>query len=188
MFLDNKIIDNPPFIKSPNYYNSRLKEVELIVIHTMESGEKGNTAEAVAKNWFGVKESRVSAHYCIDNNSVVQCVYDSHTAWHCKNANSNGIGIELAGTANQTKDQWNDEYSNSQLEICAQICAYLSHKFKIPVRKAEFVKGSSQVLRPGFVGHVDVPFHGSHYDPGKNFPWDKLFTLTNKCLKERGWN
>lgn len=187
MFLDNKIINNPPFIKSPNFYKGRLKKVELIVLHTMESPEKGTTAESVAKNWFGDSDSRVSAHYCIDNNSIVQCVYDSNTAWHCKNANSNGIGIELAGTADQSVAQWNDEYSLSQMDITAQICAYLSNKFKIPVRKAEFVKGSSQVLRPGFVGHVDVPGHGSHYDPGPNFPWSKLFVKINEEMRKRGW-
>lgn len=176
-------VENPRFIKSPNFHKGRYKNEELIVIHTMESGEKGNTAEAVAQNWFGVKDSRVSAHVCVDDNSFVQCVWDSNTAWHSKNANSNGLGLELAGTAAQTLEQWNDAYSQNELVIASQVVAYWSVKFEIPVQMATWVHGGTNVAQKGLCGHVHVPGHGSHWDPGTSFPWSDFLTLTQRYRK-----
>lgn len=176
-------VENPRFIKSPNFHKGRYKNEELIVIHTMESSEKGDTAEGVAKNWFGASASRVSAHVCVDNNSFVQCVWDSNTAWHCKNANSNGLGLELAGTAAQTEAQWNDDYSQNELVIAAQVAAYWSVKFEIPVQKAKWYSGESTVKNKGLCGHNEVPGHGSHWDPGTSFPWSDFLTLTQRYRK-----
>ena len=56
--------------------------IDVLVIHTMESPEKPDTAESVA-NWFsGSTAPQASAHYCIDGNSIVQCVHDDDVAWH----------------------------------------------------------------------------------------------------------
>jgi N-acetyl-anhydromuramyl-L-alanine amidase AmpD len=173
--LDQKIINNPPFIKAKNFYKGRKKKVQLIVLHTMEAPEKGETAEAVAK-YFRDSGVKASAHYCVDNNSIVQCVWDRDTAWACKNANSNGVQIEHAGYAKQVEKEWMDDYSKEMLEISAQICAYLCNKFNIPVRRAKFAgKNDPTVIQTGICGHADVPLHGSHWDPGTSFPWDYYF-------------
>lgn len=176
-------IENPRFIKSPNFHKGRYKNEELIVVHTIESPEKGTIAESIAQNWFGVPESRVSAHVCIDNNSFVQCVWDSNTAWHCKNANANGLGMELAGEARQSSDNWNDNFSLNELSIAAQVAAYWSVKYEIPIQMAEWKSGTSNVTKKGLCGHVHVPGHGSHYDPGVNFPWSDFLTLTQRYRK-----
>lgn len=149
----------------------------------MESNEKGDTAENVAKNWFGQSASGVSAHVCVDDNSFVQCVWDSNTAWHCMGGNSNGLGMELAGAAAQTMENWNDAYSQNELVIAAQVAAYWSVKFEIPVQMAEWQAGTSNVTKKGLCGHVHVPGHGSHYDPGVNFPWSDFLTLTQRYRK-----
>lgn len=175
--IDQRIINNPPYIKAKNFYKGRIKPVELIVIHSMEAPEKGTTAEAVAK-YFKNSGVKASAHYCIDNDSIVQCVWDSNTAWHCKNANSNGVGLEHAGYARQTEDEWLDEYGISMLDISAQIAAYLCKKFNIPVIRAEFASSTNpKVIQPGFCSHAEVPNHGSHWDPGEGFPWKYYLDL-----------
>jgi len=162
---------DPKFVQAKYFRKGRIKPVELIVIHTMEAPEKGETAENIA-NYFKTIDRPASAHYCIDENSIVQCVYDSNTAYHCKNANANGIGLEHAGYAKQTVEDWADEKSVAILKISAQISAYLCNKFNIPVQMAEFAgKYDFTVIKKGFCGHADVPLHGSHYDPGTNFPW-----------------
>jgi N-acetylmuramoyl-L-alanine amidase CwlA len=130
-------VDNPPFIEAKYYRKGRIKPVELIIIHTMEAARKENTAENVA-NYFKNPEKEASAHYCIDSNSIVQCVYDSNTAFGCKNANANGVHLEHAGYAKQNREDWLDEYGKSMLDISAQVCAYLCQKFNIPVQMAEF--------------------------------------------------
>lgn len=175
-------VENPPYIEARYYRKGRIKPVELIVIHTMEAAEKGNTAEAVAK-YFQNSGVKASAHYCVDNNSVVQCVWDSNTAFACKNANANGVHIEHAGFAKQNREEWLDEYGIALLNISAQGCAYLSNKFDIPVKTAVFKsENDPTVAEKGICGHTDVPNHGSHWDPGSHFPYDIYFELVNQYL------
>lgn len=175
--LTQEELDNPKFIPAKYYYTGRKRAVELIVIHTMEAPEKGETAENVAE-YFRSSGKKASAHYCIDHNSFVQCVWDSNTAWHCKNANSNGLGLEHAGYAKQKKEDWEDQYSMEMLHISAQVSAYLCKKFNIPVQRAEFKSvNNSTVVKKGFCGHVEVPNHGTHWDPGPEFPWEEYLVL-----------
>lgn len=176
----NYYTDDPPFIQAKYYHKGRYDKVDLIVIHTMEAPEKGETAENIANYFAKTIDRPASAHYCIDNNSAVQCVYDSWTAFHCKGANANGIGLEHAGYARQTQEDWQDQYSQDMLKISAQISAYLCNKFNIPVQKAEWKDG--KVIKRGFCGHAEVPNHGSHWDPGKSFPWEQYFKLVQAEL------
>ena len=90
-----------PFVESPHVTNTGGRQIDLIVIHTMEMDEKGDTAERCAQ-WFRNPGARVSAHYCVDADSIVQCVRDQDVAWHAPGANHDGIGIEHAGRAKQT--------------------------------------------------------------------------------------
>jgi len=61
------------FIKAKNYTEGRDSSIDLLVIHTMEAPEKGETAENIASWFAGANAPQASAHYCIDANSVVQC-------------------------------------------------------------------------------------------------------------------
>lgn len=180
--LDTKIVNNPPFVKAKYFYTGRRSSVQLICMHTMEAPEKGSTAENVA-NYFANITRPASAHICVDNNSAVQCVYDSNTAFACKNANANGIHIEMAGYASQSQTDWKDAYSLQLLENAAQFGAYYCNKYDIPPVRAIFKsKTDPTVLQPGFCGHTDVPLHGVHWDPGPNFPWQYFLTLVTKFL------
>lgn len=167
----NDMVLEVPFKQARNFTRGRIRPVQLIVIHSMEAQEKGATAENVAA-YFARTNVKASAHYCVDNNSAVQCVRLEDTAWHCKNANANGVGIEHAGFAKQTEEEWLDDYGRAMLEISAQIAAGLCRRFNIPARRAKFAGDDNpQVIAPGFCGHVEVPGHGVHYDPGAHFPW-----------------
>ena len=91
------------FVQARNYTRGRSNAIDVLVIHTMESPEKPDTAESVA-NWFGgATAPEASAHYCIDSDSIVQCVHDEDVAWHAPGANHNGLGFEHAGRAAQRR-------------------------------------------------------------------------------------
>lgn len=183
--LDQKIIDNPPFIPAKYFHKGRNLPVQLIVIHTMEAPEKGETAENIAK-YFARGERVASAHYCIDNNSIVQCVWDRDTAFACPKANANGVQLEHAGYAKQSANDWADQYSLDMLNNSAQIAAYLCKKFKLPTQRAEFAgEFNPRVTSPGFCGHADVPLHGTHWDPGASFPWEFYLDLVRVFLKAK---
>jgi hypothetical protein len=101
------------------------RNVRLIVIHSMEAPEKGETAENVAR-FFQNPEKPASAHLCIDNNSIVQCVFDNDVAFAAPGANHDGIQLELAGFARQTRQDWMDPYSILVLEnACRGGCPVL---------------------------------------------------------------
>lgn len=165
-------IANILFKQARNYTKGRIKPIQLIVLHSMEAQEKGSTAENVASYFAGANAPKASAHFCIDNDSIIQSVKLTDTGWHCKNANANGVGIEHAGFAKQTEAEWLDDYGKAMLELSAELVAALCHQFNIPVRRAKFAgKNNPQVIESGICGHADVPLHGSHWDPGKGFPW-----------------
>lgn len=150
------------------------RAVRLVVIHDMEAAEKGDTAENVSKYFAGLPAAtKASAHLCIDNNSIVQCVHDRDVAYAAPGANADGIQLELAGYGRQTREQWLDEYGLLLIENAANATAQYCLKFELPVK--HLTNDELRAGAPGIVGHYQVSeVYGKsdHTDPGPNFPWD----------------
>lgn len=146
--------------------------VDAIVLHSAEDGEYLSSAEAIA-NYFhlGPKEP-ASAHLVVDCDSIVRCVPDEHIAYHAP-PNEFSIGIEQAGYAKQTRDEWLDPYGQKMLRLVARLVAFEAKKWDIPL-----VWLTPETLRAGGRGlctHNDVrlAFHQTkHTDPGPNYPKD----------------
>jgi len=172
-----------PFVQARNFTKGRSTHIDVLVIHTMESPEKPDTAESVA-NWFaGSSAPQASAHYCIDSNSVVQCVRDTDVAWHAPGANHNGLGFEHAGRAAQTKQDWDDEYSDAMLELSAQLVAEKCEEYHIPVTWLQ--AADLRAGKRGITGHVQVSDafkRSDHHDPGSSFPVQRYLGLVKKHM------
>lgn len=171
-----------PFIESPHVTRTGGRRIDLIVIHTMEMDEKGSTAENCAQ-WFRNPAARVSAHYCVDADSIVQCVRDQDVGWHAPGANHDGIGIEHAGRAKQTGRDWSDPYSTAMLERSAQLVADLCAKYEIPVTwlyAADLVAGKRGITTHDAVSKAFK--RGSHWDPGTGFPVEKYLRMVRARL------
>ena len=171
-----------PFIESPNVTRTGGRQIDLIVIHTIEMDEKGDTAERCAR-WFRNPGAKVSAHYCVDADSIVQCVRDQDVAWHAPGANHDGIGIELAGRATQTGRDWNDPYSRAVLERSAALVAELCRTYTIPVTwldAADLKAGMRGITTHKAVN--DAFNRGSHWDPGQGFPIKSYLALVRAQL------
>lgn len=170
--------DQIPLMQAKWYTPGRKGSVNKIVIHDMEAPEGALTAENVGhyfqnpldKNGQPVK---ASAHYGVDVDSVVQYVRDEDTAWHCPGANADGIGVEHAGYARQTAEEWADAYSIAMLERSAELVAALCAKHMIPI--VRLTPEDVRLGRRGICGHdtctdaFKTP--NGHRDPGPNFPW-----------------
>lgn len=171
-----------PFIESPHITRTNGRRIDLIVIHTMEMDEKGSTAENCAQ-WFRNPAAKVSAHYCVDADSIVQCVRDQDVGWHAPGANHDGIGIEHAGRAKQTGRDWSDAYSTAMLEQSAALVAELCAKYEIPVTwlyAADLVAGKRGITTHDAVSKAFK--RGSHWDPGTGFPVEKYLAMVRAKL------
>ena len=172
-----------PFVESPNMTRTSGRSIDVVVVHTMEIAERLDGAEAVAR-WFSRPESEVSAHYCVDADSVVQCVREEDIAWHARGGNEHSIGVELAGRAGQGADGWSDAYSRAVLERAAAIVADVCERYEIPVRWVR-AAGLRQGRR-GLTGHAEVSraFHKSdHWDPGPGFPVTRFLSLVRMAQR-----
>jgi N-acetyl-anhydromuramyl-L-alanine amidase AmpD len=172
-----------PFVQARNYTPVGGRKIKLVVIHTMEAFEKPDTAENVATWLAGTSAPKASVHYCVDADSIVQCVKDGDVAWHAPGANSNGIGIEHAGYARQSAEDWADSYSEATLVRSAALTAKLCSVYGIPVQAVDadgLVRGES-----GITTHraVSTAFKKStHTDPGPHFPMDQYVSLVRAAF------
>lgn len=179
-----------PFVQAKHaniLHPKHARSVRVLVVHTIECLEVPEAAENTAL-WFAGKTKyptrKTSAHYCVDEDSVVQCVRDVDIAWHANQANDFSIGIEHAGKAAQTLEQWSDPKSSAILRKSAELAAKLCRKHQIPVSR--LMPNEIRSGGPGFCGHVDVNHafnnKGGNHDPGPAFPWDHYLALVRMAL------
>lgn len=165
------------FIKAKHFRPATNRAIDLVVLHTAEVPENTTSAEAVAsyfKNPIGPKGPvTASCHFCVDSDSVVQCVKEEDVAFAAPGANHNGIQIEMSGYAKQSPEDWADPYSTTMLRRVAQLTAALCEKYEIPV---EFVDAAGLIRGDrGITTHAEVSKafkQSTHVDPGKSFPMD----------------
>jgi N-acetyl-anhydromuramyl-L-alanine amidase AmpD len=173
------------FVTSPNFTSATGRAIGVVVIHTMEIGERSDAAESCAR-WFADPASEVSAHYCVDADTVIKCVSEEDIAWHARGGNTNSIGVELAGSAGQGPRGWDDSYSWAVLERTAALVAEICGRHRIPVRRLH--AADLRAGRRGITGHADVSaaFRKSdHWDPGAGFPWDRFLGLVRASARGR---
>ena len=185
--------DHFPVVKAKFFREIKEKRnVRVIVMHSMEQLEKGDTAENVSRFFQNPKDKKgntvkVSAHLCVDSDSIVQCVMDNNVAFSAPGVNKDGIHIEQAGFARQTKAEWLDPFGILMLNLSANAAAQYCLKYNIPVKhlsNAELKAGEK-----GIVGHVQAtavfkPNNG-HTDPGTGFPWDHFIERVQHHFDER---
>lgn len=152
------------------------RQIDVLVIHTMEAPEKGTTAEATAM-FFQRASTKASAHYNFDNNSVCSNVKENDVAWAAPGANHDGVQFEHAGYAKQVPADWADPFSKDMLALSAEVAAGVCERHDLPVvfrRAPELAAG----LR-GITTHWEVSrAYGlsTHWDPGSYFPINNYLT------------
>jgi N-acetyl-anhydromuramyl-L-alanine amidase AmpD len=159
-----------PFVASPHLTRATARAIDVVVIHTMEIAERADAA-AICARWFQSEVSHVSAHYCVDASTVIQCVRETDIAWHARGGNERSIGVELAGFARQTAAEWKDLYSTAVIARAAGVVADVCRRRRIPVRWLE--AGDLVAGRRGITAHAEVSraFRKTdHWDPGDGFP------------------
>jgi peptidoglycan hydrolase-like protein with peptidoglycan-binding domain len=167
-----------PFVQARHYQVANRTKIDLVVIHDMEAPETSVTAENCAAYFAGPNAPVASAHYCIDNDSIVECVKEKDVAFHAPGANHNGVGLEHAGYARQSAEDWADTFSETMLRRSARLAADICARYSIPI---EFVDADRlQAGHRGITTHaaVTAAFHQStHTDPGPSFPMSRYIEM-----------
>ncbi len=161
------------FVQARNYtrVTSPPRAIEVVVIHTMEYPERPTGAEWCAGYFAGPTAPQASAHYMVDNDTVVQGVRDEDVAWAAPGCNHNGLQIEHAGYAAQGAAGWDDAYSQAMLALSARLTAKLCNRHALPVRYVD--AAGLREGRRGITTHAAVSEafkKSTHTDPGPAFP------------------
>lgn len=148
--------------------------VQYLVVHYTAGAERSTSAEDGAA-YDARRSDKVSTHYFVDSNSVVQCIETPDRASAAfQYGNRMGIHYELCGTQ-QTLAQWLDDASRATIENAARQMARDCAKYGLPARwltPSEMKAGAK-----GIGGHDTVTLAyglGDHMDPGAAFPRDLL--------------
>lgn len=168
----------PPinFVQARDYGWAERTALDVIVFHSAEVGEFHSSAEAVAA-YFKAPVKPSSAHYIVDDDTIVQCVHDKDVAFHAPGVNTRSLGIEQAGYAKQTREEWLDPYGQRMLRLVAKLAAARAKQYNIPLvwlTSSDLLAG-----KRGFCQHRDVtiayPKVGAgHTDCGPSYPKDLL--------------
>ena len=149
------------FYPSPNFGPRRDPgRANMLLFHYtgVESAQR-------AIEWLARAESRVSAHYVIDEaGNITQLVAECMRAWHAGEAvwagerdiNSLSVGIEIH---NPGHDLGYREFPEAQLCALEALALDIIARHKIPAERV--------------LGHSDVA-PSRKQDPGEKFPWARL--------------
>ena len=115
-------------------YKKSNNTIQWIVIHNMGGGTNQGSWSWWAK---GAGGQNTSAHYCVDDKEILQCLEDKWTGHHAGSprkgyyggdrgaSNNNSIGIEVADHAKVDK--------NKAVELAIELTRYLCKKYGVPV-------------------------------------------------------
>lgn len=174
------------YVEAKYFRPANRESIKWIFIHTDEGPEGPLSAENLAIYFQNPDPRTVSAHYSVDNNSIVQSVPEADIAFTAKSpANDEGIHIELTGTALQDSAQWADAFSIAELRLAARLVAEIAKRWNIPIR---FIDGNGleQGMR-GISTHAEVSKsigkgRTDHFDPGPAFPMTEFLTMVREYV------
>ncbi|MGN1317612.1 MAG: N-acetylmuramoyl-L-alanine amidase family protein, partial [Lachnospirales bacterium] len=159
--------------KAANYGSKRnLGRIKYIVVHF--TANNGDTAIGNGK-YFARNVTGTSAHYFIDENMVLQSVYDNYVAYHCGGVkyyhpycrNSNSIGVELCSVKKDGEYYFKKEVEENAISFIA----YLMDKYNIEIEN---------VLRHYDITHKNCPAPFIDNKKWNNFKEKILYKLSGE--------
>lgn len=132
------------YAHSSNYTKGRTQGIAYIVVHY--TANNGDTAVNNG-SYFSQPNRGASAHYFVDETTILQSVEDTDTAWHCGAKtyvhpdcrNVNSLGVEMCSERDGSGQYYINE---ATVNNAAALVKELMNQYKIPI---------SRVLR-----HYDV--------------------------------
>lgn len=173
------IYDGPP-----RWYTATRTRKLYVMVHAT-----ANTASAEAEASYAKRRpSRVSSHYYVDDDSIVQSLDTDYRAWHAGNdeGNDHAIAYELTARNMNVGRAWWLDLANIEWPLFAGQVAKDCREHGITPRDLT-VQQLRAGDRTGFCMHYEgnQAWGGSdHTDPGPNFPMDHLVRQVRALLEE----
>ena len=154
--------------------------IDILGLHVPVFPERLDGAERIAEYFRSGREilagRRASTAFCTDPDSGIRCIDDDNYGASARGANANGVHFEMTGFADQTPEQWMDDYSVATMKKTAKIIALYRDEYDIPMTILS-ERELRQGLPRGMAKHStmqDVWGGDERSDPGPNFP-DEYF-------------
>lgn len=165
----------PPiaFLQARDYGWAERTSIDVIVLHSAEIGEFHSSAEGLGRAFNIGMPKPASTHYGVDDDSIMQYVRDKDIAFHAPGVNGRSLGIEQAGYAKQTREEWLDPYGQRMLRLVAKLVAAKAKQYAVPLvwlKPEQIVAGRRGICQHIDITHAYPPKKGGHWDCGPNYP------------------
>ena len=154
-------------LSSPNFEAGRAAAISHAVFHTTEGPLEASLNTLSDQFRTPAEGGRVSAHYVVGPaGEIYSLVEDQDTAWHVRGRNSDTIGIEIVGWADDPSS-WNPQ----NIAALSALVGWLSTTYGVPL--VYQATPEEPPTARGFVSHHALdPSRRS--DPGPYFPWEEI--------------
>ena len=177
------------FISAKSFRKVSRTQVDWVCIHVAECNEVDKAARRLAAYCAGGCDGTgASWHYAVDKEEIIQSVREEDIAFATKTASiprgfdTRAIHIELAGWSAQTSKEWDDEYSQRELVLCARLVSEILPRWGLPMIWCG--EDALRLEERGITSHVIVSHtlgvgRTNHTDPGKNFNIQAFMNLVS---------
>ncbi len=130
---------NRPYLRNAQEY--AIRQLKGVVVHWTANTKKGADAQA-NRNYFNGSAMFTSAHYVVDDHSIIQCIPDNEVAYHVGANHYRPDGERIRGTSTLTPNyflmgfemcvnedgDWDKTYQNA-----VELAAHLLRKYRFTI-------------------------------------------------------
>jgi N-acetylmuramoyl-L-alanine amidase len=156
----------------------RLREVRAIVMHWTANTDKG--AHAMAnRNYFNLGSRYASAHYVVDDHSIIQCLPDNEVAYHV-----GAKRYEPAGRALMAGTGLNPNYYTLGIEMCVNKDGDWEKTYRYAAELAAFLLLKYSPPEPTLLRHFDITGKDCPKMMITPEPWQAFRNLVDTLINE----
>lgn len=142
--IKKELLTNPtnrPFLRDQQKFS--IRQLKGIIAHWTANTKKGADAHA-NRNYFNGSAQYASAHYCVDDHEIVQCIPDNEVGYHVGAKTYRPVGEQMMAGGSLSPNfftigfemcvnsdgDWKKTYQNS-----VELAAYLLRKYQLTTDK-----------------------------------------------------
>jgi len=154
----------------------RLREVRAIVMHWTANIDKGANALA-NRNYFNLGSRYASAHYVVDDHSIIQCLPDNEVGYHV-----GAKRYEPAGREIMNGSGLNPNYFTIGIEMCVNKDGDWEKTYRNSAELAGFLLLKHKPPEPQLLRHFDITGKDCPKMMLTPAPWQAFYDLATGMM------